>query len=1414
MLLPEGSSLPEPKRRRKFAWLRRILACLAVLLVLIVLGTVFAGPSVLSALAPVVASRLPLPGRVDVEDVSLSWRGSMRVGYAAVFDPEGLHVATLSIRTGGGLLGLLDGMIEHDIVVGGWASIEVAADGSTNIERALGLERGAEAEVAIQTEEKAELGSLPFSRVILDGLDASITREGSATIALSGLGGEISAADTNITADLVGAVRLPVARPTEREEISNAPLHGEIDASASLDLRSLSGTTRARVAGLTEQAAATLGRLSGDAAIEQASAIAARGGLTLQVDAALDQGLPSRAVVNVGSQTVTADLEIHQQDGAIILTRPGSVTVDSAAFLSNETLRSLALPQEGVEIAQAGAVRISVERLRLPTVDGGVVLEQLAAEAQVGVGRTLMRVPGPDGQPVSVRLSDFAAQASVDPGQPLAMSARAKAGVDGQPDGTIDLLIDADLASALAALKETAPITPERIGDAVPSATMTLGAVPVIAARPWLAGVEHLGFDVPRIVGPTVSASLAWKDNGRDGADVALEVDSAHTHVSATIEWSAEEITLRTPASLRLARPNALASPWLPEGWAMENGQGLTATVTELRVPMSRLSPLTKQATAIAKVEAAGAKLHLPDSPNVGVRTLTLEVSASEATTLLELSSEPIVNNRPGQLSASLSTAGLATLLDSKRIPTVVGSIDLSAPADIAAPYGFMLADRPLHVWLREAVGPQVVARLQLVEPAEEDVANGVLTVAGQHAELVARDVGVSRARLGVGGASLNATPTEALWEGVSPMLGMEGSKLVQTSAVSVDVGPMTFAFGQESALAEGLAATSVRIAAKDRIRIDGVPLGASEEAEQRQRTSVDLANLSASLNSLGKVLSAGAGLEAQVDLDARAGGSAQLGSVRARARSGTDRVIALDVDLQDLDVPLAASLAGLADGAVQAIVGSLGERARLELSASAKPAPQGPRPWSIVNASATINSSYLTTRTPIVAEFDADSISLAQPASLTWQPDANWVRQTIGAEVRSLEPFAINIDQVRLGNPLQGQTELLDPRAVFVDVGVKGKGAMIAIENRPNIELDTLDARVRRIALSSYSITANAAARGGGTLELNGLLTGLTNERGEVDLANALARGTLKGDDVPVAIADAMSNTDGLLTDSLGPVVDLDAEISEGKLVPGRPPAADLRFSVRGPRADVSGYGRLEDHVISMSESQTILTVREVRPEIAERFSELIPEILLVEKRPEDGPAVIQTEGVKIPTNGDWSKGQGNATIALGTARFQTTSLLASVLRATGQRQQGKVGQRIEPIRISMVDGVVTYQPFKLPLGDLTIESEGTVDLVSNQMNVLVWLPMAALSDEAAGSFNTGLGSLVGRTIPGFGATTTVPWRVSGPLDGPSIRPAPQVLIQRRGDQLLGPLLRPGQTVQDILSIPRKREDPPKQGG
>lgn len=1403
--------MPEARVRRKFRRVRRVAIALAVGVVVLCVVVAVAGPSIASAVAPAIASRLGLPGRVEVEAVSLSWRGDLSVGRAAIYDPQGQHVASVSVHTAGGLLGLLDGRVDSDIVVDGWATVEINEDGTTNIERAFGLERGAEADALDDAEHMGFAGELPFARVVFDGLDLSVTRVGSPTLAIAGLSGEAEAEGQRVMAKANGSLTMPAQHPKARREIEEAPAHGTFDLNTDIGLQDFSGTASAKIKSLTPEAAAALGALSGDDTVARAATVAARGGLGLELDATLASAMPTEARVKINSQTVNANLALETRDGAVRLESPGTVEIDTAAFLADDVIRQRVIPGEGVKVTQAGRLTLNLERLSVPMEGNTPMLQQAEATMRVQAGRTLLTVPGPDGQPVEVRLNTLEASAVVDAGAPLVISALAKAGVRGQPDGKIQIDASIDLSAIpdMTAGDQTPGVS--AFARLAPSLSVSLDGVPTLAAKPWLATLDAMGLDVPRIVGPNIDATLVWARGAAGAADLVLNINAPHVQAVAGATWTSEAITLTTPATLNIDRPNAIAAPWLPEGWLMENGHGVQATVPELRLPMAGFKPDLKAATARATLRADGAKLHSPTAPTLGVEALELRLATSDSQTTVELTSKPTINGQVATLDANLNTAGLGALLDAtpERPPAILGTVDFSAPSQLAGAFGMDFAGRPLQQWVADAIGPGANARLKLIEPTEERLLAGTLAVDAQHTKLNAEGLGLTRTGFSMSDATLRATPSKALWDGLAPLLKLDGSTLAATAPIVVEFGPAALPIGGGADLSAGLADTSVRLTSQDPIRINGVPTGQPDESGQRDRVDISLTTFEGNLNSVGRAMAGSSNVRGSLNAVLESPGQGQIASLSSSLQSGERGAVRAQVVVDELNIELSGALAGLGGGAATAIQGALGADGRVELLASARATPEGAIPWTLETASLGVQTPRLATAQPIEAEFTRDSITLAKPVMLTWMPDAMWLESAIGAQVASVEPFEITLERLAVGNPLAGEVALLDPTLVSIDASVNGQGATIAIKDRPSIELDAVTGRVRRVGQSTYSVTSRAATAGGGSLELNGLINKPTDLQGRLSLETAEVRGTLKGDDVPVALADAMSNTNGLLADSLGEVVDLDAEIQHGKLIPGQPPQADLRFSVRGPRADASGYGRLANHVISMPESQTLLTVHEVKPEIAERFSQIIPELLRVEKRPEDGPAVIRTEGLSIPTNGDWVKGQGKMTISLGTARFKTSSVLASVLKATGQRDKGSLGRRVDPIHITMIDGVINYEPFDLPIGDLTLHSEGSVDLPANSMDVLVWIPMAALSDEAAGRFNTGLGSAIGRSVPGFGSATTVPWRVSGQLNSPSIRPAPRVLIERRGSKLLGPILRPGESLQDLLSIPRKREQP-----
>lgn len=1393
--------MPEAtKRGSKRRLLRRVLVVTASVCVLVLLVLGIAGPRLVASMTPSIVASLDVPGRLEVETVKLSWLGEISIGHAAIYDADGSTVAAISAKTSGGLLGLLDGDLEDEVLVDGWAHLIFAEDGSTNLERALGLARGAEADAGIDAEKAGEVGRLPISRFVLDGLDIALTRAGAATVGFSGVSGTVETGGQRVAAEVRSTVVLPPDLVQVRADVTRGSSHGSIILEADVSLQDQSGSMVTKLEGITTEAAAALGSLANMDEIERASAVAAEGGLSLDLHASLQDGLPESMVLAGRSSTLSMDVSMREDGDRVVLASPGSITIDSAAFLREDVLRSVIFPADSVRVVDAGKLVVTLDRLVIPMVHLGSNWNMVSAAMRVNIGDSAMVVPGADQEPVRVQLRD--ALVSLDsPGDgTVSVDARVRAGLEGQDEGQMHVEATAALQQ-LAKQDGGAGLGPAGLAALIPNATVVIEDMPTIVARPWLDALASAGVDVPEIVGPRVQAELSWA-RSELGPSVAVMVDAAGLGIDARAQWREEGIVLASPARVRASRPESLLKPWLPEGWTVDQGVSAEVEVAQFMLPGDGFALRLADMEAQATVKATNVTIQRPAQAQLGLSDFEATINAGDESISLELDASPVVGQQRLHLISDLELDGLGSLIEARALPSIGGTLTLTGPTEAFEALDIDTVGRPMHEWLVDGVGPELRVTVDLAQPPEGAILAGTVRVEAEHAMLEGGEVRLGSSGMSVGGATLRVTPSEQLWNGVAPLLDAAGSRLVASSPIIIEAGPASFEFGGNQSIADTLEATSVTIASVDDIRIDGLPVGEPDAEGSRPRTNAVLAELEVDLNSLGLVISGGPGLKGSLAtrIDAPGVGPVAIvrGDVASTARGAADATLVVD----QLDTGLAIGLAGLGNRAATALDGALGAGGRIEVRASAVVAPAAKKPWTLQRASIDVHMPRLSSAGPIVAEFVPDAIRLSEPVTLAWTPSETWLSEAIGARVTAARPFEIVLDRIDLGNPLGGQIVLLDPQAVFIDAAVRGEGAVFAIQDRPNINLDTLNARVLRTGLSTYSITADASTDGGGQLELNSLLTKPTDEAGRWSLDTAVLRGTLKGDDIPVSLADAMSNTDGLLADSLGPRVDLDAEISNARLIPRQPPSADLRFSVRGPRADASGYGRLENHVISMPEPQTILTVHEVRPEVAERFSQVIPELLLVEKRPEDGPAVLRTEGLAIPTNGDWSNGQGRVIIALGTARFQTTSLLSGVLKATGQRSAGKLGRRIDPFEITMNEGVITYQPFTLPLGDLVIESEGTVDLVNNTMNVLVWLPTAAVSDEAAGMFNTGLGSALGRSIPGFGSVTTLPWRVSGPLSDPSIRPAPRVLIERRSDELLGPLLRPGQTIQDLLGI------------
>src|SRR5690606_12183617 len=137
------------------------------------------------------------------------------------------------------------------------------------------------------------------------------------------------------------------------------------------------------------------------------------------------------------------------------------------------------------------------------------------------------------------------------------------------------------------------------------------------------------------------------------------------------------------------------------------------------------------------------------------------------------------------------------------------------------------------------------------------------------------------------------------------------------------------------------------------------------------------------------------------------------------------------------------------------------------------------------------------------------------------------------------------------------------------------------------------------------------------------------------------------------------------------------------------------------------------------------------------------LPVVSTLEKTPSHAPGLLRTEDLQIPIDGDVSKLNGTVTVDLGEVNFATRPVFGEFIKALGGQQQGTIGRSIEPFTVRITDGVLEYDKYSLPIGEFSIQTRGRVDLVNRTMNVVTYVPLFALSDEAAGMFNT---SLAGR--------------------------------------------------------------------
>jgi hypothetical protein len=543
-------------------------------------------------------------------------------------------------------------------------------------------------------------------------------------------------------------------------------------------------------------------------------------------------------------------------------------------------------------------------------------------------------------------------------------------------------------------------------------------------------------------------------------------------------------------------------------------------------------------------------------------------------------------------------------------------------------------------------------------------------------------------------------------------------------------------------------------------------------------------------------------------DANAGAAGMQRLATLNGRVTAplvggkpeGTTRAA---VQLTEVNVAAADRLAQQ-NGLLPAALG-----ATMSLDANVQmdqpPALAGqPAPKPTIRLDALARAPQLTMDQPLKAEMLADRLRVTQPTKLTLTVDPSLVERLTapkpgapaankGTQLRLQRPTTLNIALNKL-SVSQGQAT--DAAGTFArgpmlpgifeaDVQISMPDASFAFADGQVMQLSDIRSSVTSAAPApgqaqgplAFNVGAGKAglvkpgeAQASGevkALSLSGTIANLADARGNINTKAATLSAIGDIPAMPTDFVDALAKQNGLLVAALGPAVSVNLRAERFPLGAGS--GSDSGFLDAGltsQRATAKVRGSASGNVF-VADSPMEVRITEITKELTEKLVKGLPSIGSIEKKPTDVPAMVTASNLRAPTDGNLANLNADVLIDPGEARFGTSALFGRILKPLGQKTEGVVGRKLEPLTLTIRNGVATYSKYSLPLGEFRFDSEGTVDLVGKQLDVITWIPLGALTDEAAGAFNTGLGSLLQGTKV-TDALTLLPFRSKGPLSDP----------------------------------------------
>ena len=1176
-------------------------------------------------------------------------------------------------------------------------------------------------------------------------------------------------------------------------------------------------------------------------ALAQPFAEAAGVDLARAVGPELDVELWASARLEEGQKLPTTDLSLDVT-GEHLRVGAKAAVHDGVLALRDEGLRAEAdaagavvggmLADVGVTVKKGGAVTLSSKMLRVdvprllgwdkPEAEG---LDLRAVSGVLDV-RTLGQTAGTialGGESHGYELAPTTLTVDARDLATVKTKANSQAKLDGKPAGSVS----ADLA-ILGVLDGNGAVR---------------AALPAMNGRVQVKSINSVVLDqlladagvrVTELAGPRLDVDLVatvQDDGGLPRTNLDLKIESKRLHAKASVSADDKRIAARGDGIEISGLAGRLIGVGLkPEtGWSAGTGGTLSVATKDLVIPLEAGTrrPMIEKLAGQIDIHGKGMVLHpirgvdvTPETP-LRINRADIVVTADGAgSAKVGLDHALAYKGEAFSATGSLELPGvLAGKADGPPIP-VRGTVDLTGvPMELAK--------------LIEKAG---------AEGGGSDLAGMLTEVVGQKADL--------HLALGVDGkkrSSVNATVTaDRLNVKGGVLVGTDAAELMpitgQVKLVSLSkLMPAPADGGEEGANGEGgdgeggaieLAEAVTFTLTTQRVRVplgDGMTpdwaggggagvFGATIEAPGR----VMLTGLGESTKPMGveklklrltvplKVLAEGQTGDAELNLSGRLLDSqGGLGWVTAHATAAMSEMapagkVTANVQVKNLGPRYLDQLAGQ-DWLVAGMFGGA-IQGGVQIDANVTgPIEPGWLDKATAKVEASVDSPKFKTTRPLRLAVDEHRINLTKPFEASWEMSPVWAnRYALGIDPDSTEPPPAVFAEpapvtVTLGRFAMARGGVpMAPGVFHADVAIKAQRVVMKLADgsraayeRASIGLVSKDAPgAFGYQMELYDAAANQGK--GPAVRANGALWRVSDKQGVPTPDDVIVNSTVKAPRLPMALIDALARQDGLLVELLGPYASVDATLREFSRTSGK-----LRATADSPRAHATITGHVENGLF-MTDAPAVVQLQEVTPEAGEKLVQWLPLVGSIEKRREDGPATVTLTGLRLPLEGGKEKTRKlNGTVAfdLGTARYKVNTMFATMMSAVNLKDAGSVGQHFDPFSVRVTDGMLKYDRINLPLGEFSIETEGGVDLVEQQVDVVTYIPLGALTDEAAGLFNTGLGSAVSG-LPGLNQLSMLPFRTRGTYGNTKTEPDMKLFMKSFSDQLLAP----DKVIEDIF--------------